>query len=84
MNDDRADLPAMTRYVRIRQRRTDGYVVFDFSIGDPALSVELMLQQQAFESFCAEHRAVTVSEATARYLDHIESQWRYGQPGLDG
>ncbi len=39
------------RYVRINARR-NGCVEFDFAIGWPELSVELVLPETAFEEFC--------------------------------
>ena len=44
------------RYVRVLERRADGQVSFEFSIGWPELAVELMLPAQAFEAFCANNR----------------------------
>ncbi len=41
------------RYVRIQERRDDGLVAFEFSIGWPELAVELMLPARAFAEFCA-------------------------------
>ena len=35
------------RYVRFRELRSDGYVLFDFAIGDPETSVELMLDRKS-------------------------------------
>jgi phenol hydroxylase P0 protein len=42
--------------VRVQAVRDDGLVSFDFAIGWPDLSVELMLPGPAFEAFCATHR----------------------------
>lgn len=44
------------RYVRVTGQRADGLVAFDFAIGWPELSVELMLPAAAFEEFCAKNR----------------------------
>jgi len=44
------------RYVRVTEERADGLVAFDFAIGWPELSVELLLPRPAFEEFCATHR----------------------------
>lgn len=44
------------RYVRVLERRADGLVSFEFSIGWPELAVELMLPAPAFEAFCANNR----------------------------
>lgn len=44
------------RFVRVLERRADGLVAFEFSIGWPELAVELMLPAPAFEAFCANNR----------------------------
>lgn len=52
-------LPAVDtslRYVRVTERRADGLVAFEFSIGWPELAVELMLPSAAFEAFCTNNR----------------------------
>jgi len=54
-----SQLPAVDtslRYVRVLERRADGLVSFEFSIGWPELAVELMLPAPAFEAFCANNR----------------------------
>jgi len=44
------------RYVRVTEQRTDGLVAFEFAIGWPELSLELLLPTAAFEDFCAKNR----------------------------
>lgn len=44
------------RYVRVTEERADGLVAFEFAIGWPELSVELLLPAAAFEEFCATNR----------------------------
>jgi len=46
------------RYVRVLERRTDGLVSFEFSIGWPELAVELMLPSAAFDEFCCTHQVI--------------------------
>jgi len=46
------------KYVRVTEVRADGLVVFDFSIGWPELSVELMLPHVAFDEFCMTNRVI--------------------------
>jgi len=70
------------RYVRVRERRDDGFVEFDFSIGDPGLSVELVMSARDYESFCATHHVFHLSDDEAEALDLEQSKWRYGQPGI--
>ncbi|RJG02493.1 phenol hydroxylase subunit [Noviherbaspirillum sedimenti] len=40
------------KYVRIRELRSDGFIEFDFSVGEPELFVELILADEAFDAFC--------------------------------
>jgi phenol hydroxylase P0 protein len=47
-----ASFDATRRYVRICRQRPDGFIEFEFAIGDPALCVELMLPESAFHEFC--------------------------------
>lgn len=41
------------KYVRVKDVGADGNVRFDFAIGWPDLSVELVLPKAAFEEFCS-------------------------------
>lgn len=70
------------RYVRFRTHRDDGFVEFDFSIGDPALSVELVMPVLEYQSFCRTNHVIYLTREEADRLDFDESKWRYGQPGL--
>lgn len=44
------------RFVRVLDRRPNHLVSFEFSIGWPELSVELMLPEAAFEAFCSSNK----------------------------
>jgi phenol hydroxylase P0 protein len=70
------------RFVRVRQQRNDGFVEFDFSIGDPGLSVELVMTLPDYESFCTANRVVHLTHDEAEALDLDQLKWRYGRPGL--
>lgn len=70
------------RYVRVRQCRDDGFVEFDFAIGDPGLSVELVMAFQDYDSFCTANHVVHLSREEAEALDSEQLKWRYGKPGL--
>lgn len=73
---------ASTCYVRLRQLRSDGFVEFDFSMGDPDLSVDLILPQAAYEEFCLTHRVRHLTPEQGAAIDADQAKWRYGQPGL--
>ncbi|HMV54460.1 MAG TPA: phenol hydroxylase subunit [Rhodocyclaceae bacterium] len=40
------------KFVRVSEIRPDGFVAFDFAVGEPELYVEMILTQPAFEEFC--------------------------------
>jgi phenol hydroxylase P0 protein len=46
------------RFVRVTEKRQDGFVEFEFAVGEPGMAVELVMPQAAFESFCAANQAV--------------------------
>jgi phenol/toluene 2-monooxygenase (NADH) P0/A0 len=46
------------RYVCVTEVRADGLVAFDFSIGWPELSVELLLPRAAFDEFCTRNQVI--------------------------
>lgn len=70
-----------TRYVRVRSTSREGYVEFDFAIGDPNLFVELILPAEAFKSFCENNNVVHMSDAEAEKVDAEMEKWRYGEKG---
>ncbi len=69
-------------YVRVTATREEGFIEFEFAIGDPELAVELVMQPTAFHEFCARHRVVEIDEAAGERIDHERLKWRYGAPGI--
>lgn len=51
---------ATRRYVRVCNQRADGFIEFEFAIGDPALCVELMLPEAAFHEFCLANEVIVL------------------------
>lgn len=72
------------RFVRERTTRPDGFVEFDFAIGDPELSVELMLPRAAFDEFCRVNHVIHITYAQAVALDRERDKWQHGAPAADG
>lgn len=70
-------------YVRFRELREDGYVLFDFAIGDPELAVELTLPLAGYLAFCRERSVVYLTREQAKTIDFERSKWRFGAPGLE-
>lgn len=59
------------RYVRICRRRPDGFIEFEFAIGDPELAVELMLPESAFHEFCLANEVIVLDPATSEQGDWV-------------
>lgn len=51
------------KYVRILEERTDGFIVFEFSIGSPELCAEMVLPKADYQLFCAENHVTELHEA---------------------
>lgn len=68
-------LDTKAKYVRVTELRTDGFVAFDFAIGEPEIYVEMLLPQAAFADFCAEHDPIRL-EAAPSAADDNDFLWR--------
>lgn len=55
-NDTLPTVDTSQRFVRVLERRADGLVSFEFSIGWPELVAELLLPAAAFEAFCTNNK----------------------------
>jgi phenol/toluene 2-monooxygenase (NADH) P0/A0 len=65
------------RYVRIRRVRDDGFVEFEFAIGDPDMFVELILPQAALAGFCTANEVILLDESpgTSQPQAGADSAW---------
>jgi phenol/toluene 2-monooxygenase (NADH) P0/A0 len=70
-------------YVRVTGTCGERFVEFDFAIGDPELSVELVLQFEQFRQFCARHQVRQLDADEEARVDYERMKWRYGAPGID-
>ena len=57
-NRSAGSFDATRRYVRVCRERPDGFVEFEFAIGDPELFAEMLLPSEAYESFCQSNHVV--------------------------
>ncbi|WP_028311576.1 phenol hydroxylase subunit [Derxia gummosa] len=53
------------KYVRVRRLRADGFVEFDFAVGEPEIFVEMLLGSAAFDEFCSVNRVSFLAPETA-------------------
>ncbi len=61
MENDKPALDTSRKFVRLIERRPDGFVEFEFAIGEPELYAEMLLPAEAYEAFC-EANHVTLLE----------------------
>lgn len=72
---DAAVLDASRRYVRITGER-DGFIEFNFSVGEPDLFVELILSPEAFKEFCESNRAEILPREEHGHEERSDWEWR--------
>lgn len=65
-------------FVRVTGSRANGLVEFDFAIGDPDISVELIMPRPAFEAFCRAQRAEILTQAPPEPGTQDAAEWRWG------
>ena len=46
------------KFVTVTELRSDGFVEFEFAIGEPELFVELILPAAIFDEFCQANRVI--------------------------
>jgi phenol hydroxylase P0 protein len=69
-----ATLPMDTtrRFVRFSSERSNGFIEFEFAIGEPEIFVEMILGREAFAEFCAANR---VEMLPPREPDAPQGDW---------
>ncbi|MEO0048133.1 MAG: hypothetical protein RLZZ410_1092 [Pseudomonadota bacterium] len=64
------------RFVRLIEKRDDGFIEFEFSVGEPEIFAEMMLTAEDFKTFCEEHKVVMIDE-NSNPIDHDNGfEWR--------
>lgn len=58
-------LDTTRRFVRRRGERGNGFIEFEFAIGEPELFVELILAPEAYAEFCTANQVEVLPPATA-------------------
>ena len=56
-----APMDTTRRFVRVSGERANGFVEFEFAIGEPEIFVEMILPRAAFAEFCANNRVELLS-----------------------
>lgn len=64
------------KFVRVEELRPDGFVEFDFAIGEPELFVEMILPATAFDEFCALNKVVFLDRRARLKVGAGDMDWR--------
>lgn len=71
MRVEHAPMDTTRRFVRLSGERPNGFVEFEFAIGEPEIFVEMILPREAFTEFCVANRVEMLAprEPDAPYGD---------------
>lgn len=75
---------AVRRYVRVCRHRPDGFIEFEFAIGEPELAVELMLPEQAFHEFCVANEVIVLDPPVVGQGDWASRLNETSRKGFEG
>lgn len=65
-------------FVRLTRHRPDGFVEFEFAIGEPDLYAEMLLPASAYEAFCSINEVTKLPPRTDMHNHDAESAWHWG------
>lgn len=74
MNDSATSVLAR-KYVRVNRVRESGIVEFLFAIGDPDLSIELIMDGAMFDEFCVRNQVIRLDSAVPGSVGETRSDW---------
>jgi len=70
------DFDTSKRFVRLIEKREDGFIEFEFAVGEPEIFAEMMLAEEDFIKFCQDQEVVMIDE-NSNPIDHDNGfEWR--------
>ena len=63
------------KFVRVVERRPDGFVEFQFAIGDPEIFVEMIMSPTAFAEFCELNEVTMLAPSLPHGADESDWDW---------
>ena len=64
------------RFVRVTGERANGFIEFDFAIGEPEVFIEMILGREAFEEFCATNQVEMLTDEVGQNGEASDWDWR--------
>ena len=71
-------MPNEKKFVQIIKIRDDGFVEFNFAVGEAVMNVELLLPYKAFIDFCQNNRVSFFTKEQDKELLLDNENWKYG------
>ena len=65
------------KYVRLVERREDGFVEFEFAIGEPDLYAEMLLPSDAYEAFCQANNVIFLEPRNDAAAEGEAGDWNW-------
>ena len=59
------------RFVRLCHVRDDGFVEFEFAVGEPELAVELIMPAAAYRAFCSDNQVTVLPSLQCSGLNEL-------------
>ena len=78
-SEERDHLVEYEKTAHVTGVRRNRFVEFDFTVGAPELTVELVMPMQAFEEFCELNHVRTVTVQADAKKDYEQLLWREGR-----
>jgi len=71
-------MPDKKKFVQIIELRNDGFVEFNFAVGEAIMNVELLLPYKAFIEFCHNNRVSFFTKEQENKILIDDKNWKYG------
>lgn len=71
-------MPEEKKFIQIMEIRDDGFVEFNFAVGEAAMNVELILPYKAFIEFCQNNRVSFFTEEQDAEVLIDNENWQFG------
>lgn len=71
-------MPDQKKFVQIIELRNDGFVEFNFAVGEAVINVELLLPYKAFIEFCQNNRVSFFTKEQENEILIDDKNWKYG------
>jgi phenol hydroxylase P0 protein len=63
------------KFVRVTKLRDDGFIEFEFAIGEPELFAEMILPVSGFDDFCQSNRVIFLDDRARLRIEPNAMDW---------